>query len=242
MNHRTISDTIFWLGVSFVLLCLIHALSGCGEDMNHSPICRHDEGRVGRVEAPIIDGVPSQDRRGSALVFLPRGYCTGTVIGPHTVLTAGHCKNPESIEIDIDGQRIGFEAIANFAHPDYNGNLRNDVRLVFVGDVLPEPYVTIASEPIECENLVAQGYGIGSEGALHERFVYTVVRYDEVIIGTESICNGDSGGGLYALHADGSYSLVGVNSFGFGEAGVCDGPVGFANLLVLGDWVVENIN
>jgi hypothetical protein len=240
MSERTENNVVFWIGVAFILFCFGRALAGCGgDDMDYSPICRHDGERVGSTEAAIIDGVPSQDRRGSAKVFAGGGFCSGTVIGPHTVLTAGHCRTPKFIEVENVGR---YPVVAHVPHPDYNGNVRYDVRLAFVAEVLPEPYVTIASEPIECENLVAQGYGVGSEGALHERIVYAVVRYDEVIIGTESICNGDSGGGLYALHADGSYSLVGVNSFGFGEAGVCDGPVGFANLLVLGDWVVENIN
>jgi len=222
----------------FPVVCFIIAmLTGCsGTVVNYAPICTAPP--VDAIESYIIDGTPSVDRRGTAKVILGSGYCSGTVVGPRTVLLAGHCKNPEVIAIENGAAYIVVEDIE---HPEYNGNVRLDLRLAYTANDLPEPWVPIARETLVCEQLITQGYGFGSEGKLHERNVETVVRYDEVIIGTESICNGDSGGPLYAIRPDGSYVLVGVSSFGSGQPYVCDGPVGFMNLLVLGSWVEENI-
>ena len=39
----------------------------------------------------IIDGKPSLERRSTVQVLFGQSYCTGTVIGPRVVITAGHC-------------------------------------------------------------------------------------------------------------------------------------------------------
>ena len=236
-DHIDIWGPLYFIfGVPAVMF-IIAMLTGCGGGkVSYEPICR--QGPVAGAPAYIVDGVPSTDRRATVKVILGGGYCSGTIVGPHTVLTAGHCRNPEVVAVENDAAYLVRE---NIEHPAYNGNVRTDLRLVYTFEELPGPYAELAGPGLVCEQLVAQGYGFGSDGALHERNVETVVRYDEVIIGTESICNGDSGGPLYALRADGTYVLVGVSSFGSGEPRVCDGPVGFMNLLVLGSWVEENI-
>lgn len=232
---RDFNTATFWLGVLFILGCLT-SLYGCQPKPDYSPICRPVHVRA--ATAKVVNGVPSQDRRATVKVFLAGGFCSGTIVGPHTVLLAAHCKEPKVIAVEDFG---AFEVVETITHPAYNSNVRTDLRLAYTENELPAPFAQIAEPGLQCEQLVAQGYGFGSDGELHERNVETVVRYDEIIIGTESICNGDSGGPLYALRADGSYVLVGVTSFGAGEPYVCDGPVGFMSLFVLGSWVEENI-
>ena len=83
----------------------------------------------------------------------------------------------------------------------------------------------------------------GSGGELHERTVVERDRHYGVIETGEGICNGDSGGPLYARNKDG-YSLVGVASFGTSEPGVCIGGTnGFVDLTlpVNADWIQENL-
>jgi len=217
------------------LLALL-ALVGCKVEMNYAPVCEAPE--VVSITSAVVGGAPSQDRRATVKVFNSDGSCSGTIIGPHTVLTAGHCNTPKVIAVEDFG---AFEVVEHFAHPGYNSAVRTDVRIVYVENELPAPFATIATDSLVCERLVVQGYGIGSDGELHERDVETVARFDEVIIATEGSCNGDSGGPLWALRADGSYVLVGVTSFGSGAPPECEGPGGYMNLLVLGDWVSEQV-
>lgn len=207
---------------------------GCTNKPDYSPICR--TARTGSVSAYIVGGVPSQDRRATVKVFNAGGTCSGTIVGPHTVLLAAHCVDPQVIAVEDFG---AFQVEDTLIHEGYNGNVRTDLQLAYTENELPAPFAEIAKPGLQCEQLVAQGYGRGSDGELHERNVETVVRYDEVIITTTATCSGDSGGPLYALRSDGSYVLVGVTSFGAGGED-CDGPGGSMNLLVLGDWVEEN--
>lgn len=225
----------------FPVVCFIIAmLTGCAAEPNYEPICRPSA--VGRADAYVVGGTPSQDRRATVKVYLAGGHCSGTVIGPQTVLTAGHCKEPRIVAVEDFG---AFEVVEDVVHPGYNGNVRTDLRLLYVENPLPAPFADIASNALVCETLLVQGYGYGSDPnySLAERRVQAAVRYEEVIITTEGSCNGDSGGPLYGVRADGSYVLVGVTSFGSGEPNVCDGPGGYMNLLVpaLGDWVREGI-
>lgn len=43
-----------------------------------------------RIDA-IFEGQPSLNRRSTVMVNFGQSYCTGTIVGPRVVLTAGHC-------------------------------------------------------------------------------------------------------------------------------------------------------
>jgi len=217
---------------SFVTLVLI--MAGCGSPV--PPLCQAPD--VGASEQAIVNGTPSVDRRGTVYVSTATGYCSGTIVGPHTVLTAGHCTDPQDFRVD---GVAWFEVNQHITHPEYTFP-RSDLQVIHTFDVLPEPYVSVGLNG-ECSSLLAQGYGIGSGGELHERTVVERDRHYGVIETGEGICNGDSGGPLYARNKDG-YTLVGVASFGTSEPGVCLGGMnGFVDLTlpVNADWILENL-
>ena len=82
---------------------------------------------AGPVNAPVVGGsmVPPGKWPDAVAILGPSGSCTGTLIAPDVVLTAGHCTNIQPTEIVANttnyngsgGQRIAIESIT--AYPNY---------------------------------------------------------------------------------------------------------------------------
>lgn len=61
--------------------------------------------------------------------------CTGTLIAPNAVLTAGHCKRLHSrifIGNDVDGKGRVVRVAQHVRHPDWKGDLANDVMILIL--------------------------------------------------------------------------------------------------------------
>ena len=236
LSTAELVGTVTYVAAIGFALLIAATFAGCGEPA--PPYCADPD--VASTEAAIVHGEPSTNRRGTVYVALEDGFCSGTVIGPHTVLTAAHCENPTDVSIEGVGW---FEAVEDIEHPDYFFP-NADLRLVYFEEVLPEPYVSIGLRDEPCYSLTVQGYGFGSGGELHERTVTEIDHGWGIIRATEGICNGDSGGPLYGHQHLGVVTLVGVSSFGLNEPHVCEGgQTGFVDLNdpANGDWVKENI-
>lgn len=227
-SDRVLIALFVW-SVLLVAMLSVTKLSGCGDDF--VPIC--DSGL--EEESYIIDGTLSTDRRSTVYVLGGHQYCSGVILGPHTVATAGHCSGMTDISVEDVGW---FEAVGELLHEDYSFPM-NDLRLLYFDDILPGPYATVAPATTECRFLLAQGYGLGSNGKLHEREVRQVGYYNNTIVTEPGTCGGDSGGGLYAV--GGQDYLIGITSWGYGKSPECDGNSGFTDLRQYTLWLEENV-
>ena len=197
-------------------------------------------------EGIIMGGTPSSDRRATAFVELGNtGYCSGTVVSAHTVLSAAHCWG-ENMGVQIDGQT--FTATGKLVHPAYQNAPYNDLMLLYFDEnTLPEPYVsTVYSHDSSdsCEMLIAQGWGKNEDGTRDLRESrYAVINEMTKTLYTKQltpggICYGDSGGPLYAL-VDGELQLAGVTSVTYSND--CMIGSGHVNLAYYKTWLESNI-
>jgi len=174
----------------------------------------------------IIGGIESTNRRATAKVYFGQSYCSGVVLSPHTVLTAGHCGYGANTvhEVRILGGDPGpagaYHSTRKLVHPDYLRYVADptllearkaDLMLLYMDDPLPGPYIPLtrlytSALSEGCWGMIAQGYGRAEDelpsGKLREAQYLITQETDKYIISrltdAGKICFGDSGGPLYA--------------------------------------------
>jgi secreted trypsin-like serine protease len=122
--------------------------------------------------------------------------CTGTLIGPNVVITAGHCSRTATrvfIGNDVDRKGTIVKVAKRVRHPQYGRNLRNDLMVL----LLEQPVSNVPPRPIAAPGLIAKaksarlvGFGdTDTEGT----FGYGAKRVVDVPIASLS-CEGKVGG------------------------------------------------
>ncbi|MEN0058063.1 MAG: trypsin-like serine protease [Bdellovibrio sp.] len=176
-----------------------------------------------------------------ALFDLVQGtLCSGTIVGPHLVLTAAHCVNPST----IDGLRVVFSTNvdkglstavvvrAAMIHPGYDPERYGDtadIALVRFQGSLPKGYtpaplltdflslnegtdVTVAGYGLNWSWVVSRGSGILRFTSLQvEKLNFSTSELSLSQSAVHSVCSGDSGGPAYILY-QGRLHVVGVAS------------------------------
>ena len=92
--------------IGFVLVASLGSALGCASAAPDTPSYATEE--LGEVSDAIVGGVRAETYPEAALVDMSRGgrtvsICSGSIIAPRVVLTAGHC---------VDGTRVCRDAAA----------------------------------------------------------------------------------------------------------------------------------
>jgi hypothetical protein len=187
----------------------------------------------------VIGGLPTSDYRDCVAIGSSADWCcTGTLVAPNVVVTAGHCYGPcrsrvfvgDDVRAPAEGREISVEHAVR--HPDYDDNpMANDLCvLILAEDAGVEPRPLAGSGMLEAAGSVRlAGYGntdvFSSGGYGIRRVVDVPLASDDPKFGSDAVkefvagapfldrdsCNGDSGGPAY-VEAGGSWYLAGATS------------------------------
>jgi hypothetical protein len=200
---------------------------GCGGALLREP-GRQGEAVVGGVADP---GDPA------VVAFMAGGLqtCTGTLVGPAAVLTAGHCANalgevPYTVAVGTDSSHPtqSVTVADQVLHPQYSGEGKPyDFAMLRLASavvgVAPLPLATVPLTGADVGTSIRHvGFGVSDpstgEGAGTKRQVtYPITEVDPFVVWSgapgEQTCTGDSGGPGF-ITRDGAEQLAAVVSDG----------------------------
>ena len=215
-------------GLTIAGLLLVVALAGCEAD-GAAYGTSFGGGKVNR----IVGGAPEAGYPAvGALTQYGDAFCTGTLVGPDTVVTAAHCVGGDQSGVafflgsNVHGAGTSIPVTSMAAHPNYDGQqLLNDIAVVKLSQRAAVTPVALQTEPMGVEwrgrRAIFVGFGITHAGGMDhgakrsvtipiQQVDATEFRYAEDGVNT---CNGDSGGPAL-LESGGVMRLIGVTSYG----------------------------
>ena len=215
-----LSKHAVWL-VAVACLC---ACFGCSSDDAAEGVARSSSAiTAGAIDTGDPSVVAIVDSKGSL-------ECTGTLVSPYLVLTAGHCTTADIVQggTVVVGSSLAAPVATipiarGVAHPDFDlGSLANDVGLLILASAAsPTPAALSASAPVAGSTLQIVGWGstsadAGIDGKKRQGTTpVTVVAQTTFTVGASPSqpCAGDSGGPAFT-GAVSTASVVGVTSHG----------------------------
>jgi uncharacterized protein (TIGR03382 family) len=198
-----------------------------------------DADSVEMLQQPIVNGQPYSSGRPwvGKINDSGGGFCTGTLIGKKTVLTAGHCvESGMTYTFDVGGGT--YQVSSALRHPQYNSNVidgggsnANDIALMFLSQAPNVATATISgSVPTVGLPITIVGYGVSSETGqddgrrIGQAAVGWVGATELGWNGSSTIsttCYGDSGGPAFAT-IGGKEVQISICSRGTDVCGVDD--------------------
>jgi len=159
-----------------------------------APEERWVNGQLVTTGRSIINGAPDTDPAHMAVVALTPGpnwssFCTGTLITPTVVVTAGHClegRGAGSFQIffgnDVQGSGDYRQVSELLIHPDYNGQqVESDIALVRLSSAAPAGISPIPPLPAgsgltaadEGSTVTFSGFGVTENNTSGEKLTVT---------------------------------------------------------------------
>lgn len=193
--------------------------------------CVVDPEPTGVSTLPIIEGTAAPDDHAVVALVDPGGtpFCTGTLVSPHVVVTAGHCvvfgaPRYAFLGDDVDEGGVFIDVRDAIPYDGFDGSaLENDLGVVILDeaigedDAAPVPILTRAPTIGEVARFVGYGYTeVGQAGDYGRKYQKEtpITSVDPTLFGYGVVtCNGDSGGPAFLLD-EGIEVLAGVTSFG----------------------------
>ncbi|MCP4677345.1 MAG: S1 family peptidase [Deltaproteobacteria bacterium] len=240
--------------VPFILLIAACSISvGCDEGPGEEvkTIDNNGHGIIGGEESKW-----AEEWRGVVgLGFPGMSMCSGTLIDPRVVLSAGHCVSGSGFDMSafpnllsiIGGAKAGRtlgRAKKIVVHPSWSGDVEaeaTDLSLILlqnpVADDIPWYKFRDFPMPEVGSSAFLVGYGDDGTGSSGTQMMgdTTILEVTPGLIqiggaGMATTCPGDSGGPVFIKQND-QWTLIGVNSFGAGT--VCDPEVGMYSVNTL---------
>ena len=168
-------------------------------------------------------------------------FCTATLIGPRTVLTAAHCINASSGKFNAKGNSYSWSKAK--VHPNFNSKtLANDLALVTLNStpsgITPSPINTSRVSRGLKITLVGHGWTTdGGGNAAGKKYVgnNTIGTVSQMWIeytGASGLCNGDSGGPSFIGN-----KVAGVHSWRVGGERCAQKKSGDTRVDIFAGWI-----
>jgi hypothetical protein len=184
--------------------------------------------QVGRQA--IVNGQPYGGHPSVGELYQTKGYCTATLIGKKTVLTAAHCLTPGS-DFAFRAGGVSYKAVSVHPHPSYAANSNSfDIGVMLLAQEPPIASIPIAtSAPSVGQKVTLVGFGVTGETAndhgTKRIATTTITKVTSMHViwmaNPGGTCYGDSGGPAFAT-INGQEVQVGVTESGDPPCGTKD--------------------